>query len=198
MKTMEKKLQQNKRLFDKIAAKYDNNIIKWWTHRYHTPVLREIVANKNTKILDIGCGTGELLLQLQGKARLSGIDISEKMLTIARKKLPHAVLKKAEVHHLPFNDNFFDCVVSTETFHHFPNQIAALMEMRRVAKKGSRVIVADINFYLRALHSLFQKIEPGNVKVNCAKEMMLLFQHAGFAAIQQKRFIFGILTSGKK
>ena len=92
------------------------------------------------------------------------------MLAVARTKLPkEATLLKADVHRLPFKDDFFDYVTSTEAFHHYHDQQKALQEMFRVTKTGGKIIIVDINFFLRHIHWLFQKIEPGCVKVNSKK-----------------------------
>ena len=88
-------------------------------------------------------------------------------------------------------------VVSTEAFHHYDDQLKALQEMVRVSK--GRVIVVDINFFLRPLHGLFEKLEPGCVKINNKKEMRELFREAGLREIRQKRsFLLAVATMGMK
>ncbi len=153
------------------------------------------------KLLDVSCGTGELLKTLARKpGKWYGVDISPEMLAVARKKLPASVvLKEALVHRLPFPDNYFEYVVSTEAFHHYDRQQKALKEMARVTKNGGKVIIVDINFFLPCLHFLFQKIEPGCVKINGRKEMQRLFEKTGLTNIQQQRsFLFAVMTVGKK
>ena len=61
------------------------------------------------------------------------------------------------------------------------------------------VIVVDINFFLRPLHGLFEKLEPGCVKINNKKEMRELFREAGLREIRQKRsFLLAVATMGMK
>ena len=200
MKTPDKNIQQNSSFFNRGAKRYDNFLLQFWMRRFHTPTLQELHLNQSTNILDISCGTGELLKTLQGKAELYGIDISEEMLTVARKKLePKVHLQKADVHNLPFQDHFFDYVITTEAFHHYYNQPKALQEMIRITKNGGKVIVTDINFFLKPIHWLFETFEPGCVKVNSKKEMKRLFQQAGLKNIRQKRnFGFAVMTVGEK
>lgn len=197
-------LEKNKTLFNQWAPTYDFPLFQFFMKKFHRPVLEEIDFLKNPAILDISCGTGELLrlLHINGKERgtLYGVDIAEKMLTIARRKLPHSVhLKKADVHELPFPDCTFDYVVTTEAFHHYYDQPKALQEMKRVLKERGKVIVVDVNFFLPLIHILFQKLEPGCVKINNRREMRMLFAKAGLQVVRQQRtFLFAVMTAGMK
>ncbi|HLD40277.1 MAG TPA: methyltransferase domain-containing protein [Candidatus Nanoarchaeia archaeon] len=195
-----KKIEENLSFFDRWASTYDRFLFQFWMKKFHVPVLKELLLNQKTKVLDISCGTGELLKKLEGKAELHGIDLSQEMLSKARAKLSQNVkLRKADVHDLPFKDNFFDYVISTEAFHHYYDQQKAVREMARIIKSGGKVIVVDINFFLKPIHWLFKKLEPGHVKINSRKEMKQLFQQAGLKDIRQRRnFLFAIMTVGEK
>ena len=201
---MNKKLQDNIDMFDKWALTYDFNLFQFWMRRFHKPVFQEVDLSQSVKILDLSCGTGELLKELyyqsKGKAKLQGLDISSKMLVVARKKLARDVLlKEGDVHHLPFPDNSFDYVISTEAFHHYYDQRRVMQEMKRVVRLGGKVIIIDINFFLRFVHWLFEKFEPGCVHVNSRGEMKRLFLEMGFVNIKQKRtFLFAVSTSAIK
>lgn len=119
---------------------------------------------------------------------------------MARLKLPSAIqLKVADVHHLPFSSNSFDSVLSTEAFHHYESQSKALQEMIRVTKKGGKVIVVDINFFFKPIHWLFQRVEPGCVKINNKREIKNLFENNGLTKVHQQRsFMFAVITVGIK
>lgn len=195
-----KKLEANKKFFGNWASTYDFSLFQWWMRGFQREVKKSFILSKETKILDISCGTGELLKELQGKAQLTGVDFSEEMLEKARGKLAKDVeLKQADVHELPFKENTFDIVISTEAFHHYYDQEKAVKEMMRVTKKGGKLMISDINFFSKVIHYLFEKIEPGCVKVNSKKEMYELFKKAGLKNITQKRsFLFAVLTIGEK
>lgn len=199
---MEEKTQVSVAFFTDLADRYDHPLIKWWMKKFQSGALEEIDLNKPSFILDASCGTGELLKTLQQcvhkKTRLVGVDITDSMLAIARKKLLASVkLEKQDVHHLKYKNCSFDYVISTEAFHHYALQKTALKEFVRVAKK--KVIVVDVNFFLPALHQLFAIIEPGCVKINTRKEMRQLFEEAGLKNIKQQRnFLFSIVTVGEK
>ena len=201
-KSLKESLKENVSFFDSWAGSYDWSVFQYWMKHFHVPILRKLEGKKDVSVLDMSCGTGQLLLAMHrlGVKRLYGADISDNMLDQARKRLPSSVvLRKADVHNLPFKANEFDYVVSTEAFHHYHDQTRALQEMKRVARKGGEVIVVDINFFSDFIHWLFQKIEPGCVKVNSKHEMQELFKLSGLAKISQKRyFLFSVMTSGVK
>ncbi len=194
--------RRNRKLFNRWASTYDFGLFQFWMKKFQVPAIKEIDFSKKPRILDISCGTGELLRSLAktGKSKLYGVDIAQKMLDKARKKLPAKVkLQKADVHRLPFKADTFDYVLTTEAFHHYYDQKKALREMSRVSRKGGRVIVVDINFFFRPVHFLFQKLEPGNVKINSREEMKKLFVEAGLNVEKQSRnFLFAVMTVGVK
>lgn len=193
------KREQNKVFFDRWASTYDFSLFQFWMKRFHRAVLDEIDQNKPVSLLDISCGTGELLRELKDKnITLEGIDYAEKMLKRAKEKLPASIkLQQGDVHYLPYKKNTFDLVVSTEAFHHYHDQTKALQEMARVSK--GKVMVVDINFFLPAIHWLFEKLEPGCVRINNKQEMRTVFERAGLKEIRQKRsFLFAVATMGRK
>ncbi len=195
----ENKVEENIAFFDRWARTYDKPLFQFWMQKFYRPALKIIDGGK---VLDVSCGTGEFLRKLatKKKTELYGTDISSQMIAKAQKKLGnHVQLKKADVHNLPFQDNYFDYVVSTEAFHHYYDQQRALQEMKRVLRKGGKAIIIDVNFFLRPIHWLFEKLEPGCVKINSRKEMKSLFQGSGLHnIIQHRSFIFSVLTMGVK
>ena len=196
---MTQKLADNERCFDRWASSYDFPLFQFWMRRFYQPALSSITTGK---VLDVSCGTGEFLRELlrKRKVKLYGIDYSAKMVALARAKLGKGVsLQKADVHRLPFPDNTFDYVISTEAFHHYYDQSRALSEMKRVAKGGATIMVADINFFLPVVHYLFERFEPGCVKVQSKSEIRDLFCRVGLKKVTQKRsFLFAVLTQGIK
>ena len=172
--------------------------------RFQKPVFQEINFSSLGAILDVSCGTGEFLKALyqksEGKGTLVGIDLASEMVEKARQKLPpEVVLKEADAHQLPFKDHKFDYTITTEAFHHYYDQEKALQEMKRVTKSTGKVIIVDINFFHRPVHWLWQKLEPGCVKINNKKEMKDLFEKVGLKVLKQERtFLFAVMTVGKK
>jgi ubiquinone/menaquinone biosynthesis C-methylase UbiE len=105
-------------------------------------------------VLDVGCGTGTLLIEAAKRVGPSGsthgIDGSIEMLAHARRKAAAqgitAIFVEASAERLPFPDVSFDVVLCTMMLHHLPvpMQIAAVVEMRRVLRPGGRIVIVDI------------------------------------------------------
>ncbi|MBS3126698.1 class I SAM-dependent methyltransferase [Candidatus Woesearchaeota archaeon] len=195
-----KRRENEEAFFDKWARTYDAPLFQFWMRKFYKPLL--LVISDKDKVLDVSCGSGEFLRELSERttAELHGLDLSSKMLAVANKKLKgKAHLQKGDVHNLPYPPDTFDYVISTEAFHHYDDQRKALQEMKRVLRKGGKAIIVDVNFGLQPIHWLFEKLEPGCVKMNSKKTMKRLLASAGFRNIQQRRsFVFSILTEGVK
>jgi SAM-dependent methyltransferase len=93
-------------------------------------------------VLDIGCGVGAFLRLVADRgARPFGLDASEALIGLARKRVPDADLRVGEMEALPYEDDSFDLVTGFNSFF-FANDIAAaLREAGRVAKPGAPVVI---------------------------------------------------------
>lgn len=95
-------------------------------------------ANEGEKILDSGCAFGRLYKGLEKKnVDYYGIDFSEKLIEIAKRKFPNAKFQTVNALNLPFPDNFFDKVYSISVLHHIPSKnyrLQYLKEIKRVLK----------------------------------------------------------------
>lgn len=87
----------------------------------------EIKLNKDTKLLDVGCGTG--LSAKVFDCDITGIDPAEKLL----EQCPFKTLK-AKAESLPFKDNEFDVVIAVTSIHNFDDIEKGLKEIKRVGK----------------------------------------------------------------
>jgi ubiquinone/menaquinone biosynthesis C-methylase UbiE len=115
-------------------------------------VLRLLAIKSGDRILDIGCGTGDLLSLCATRepgAILVGIDPDEDALELASHKIP-GTIHAAELHQgsaqdLPFEDDAFDIVCATRLLASFPARprAEALRECWRVLRPGGRLLVAD-------------------------------------------------------
>jgi ubiquinone/menaquinone biosynthesis C-methylase UbiE len=104
-------------------------------------------------VLDVGCGTGTLVLEVQrrvGKGgRVAGIDPGAEQIARARAKAARRHLpiefQLGVIEQLPFPDQTFDVVLSTLMMHHLPAPLKrqGLAEIARVLKPGGRLVVAD-------------------------------------------------------
>ena len=98
-------------------------------------------------ILDVGSGMGQILGHLMKyadqEARLTGIDLSSKMLRRAQRKLrsTRPRLMAADLAHLPFADGAFDCVTCGYVLEHLPDPRPGLSELARVMRPGGRMLL---------------------------------------------------------
>lgn len=138
--------------FDAWSRVYDFPLVQRATYRpVHDAVLRALAAEPCARVLDVGCGTGRLaarLVEAPSVLMVVGLDFSAGMLEQARARLASAeatALVRGDATRLPFADAAFDAAVSTEAFHWFPDQDAALAEIRRVLRPGGRLLLALVS-----------------------------------------------------
>ncbi len=105
-------------------------------------------------MLDVGCGTGTLALEVARRVgsragRVAGIDPGAEQIACARSKAArrHVPIdfQIGVIEQLPFPDQTFDVVFSTLMMHHLPNSLKrqGLAEIARVLKPGGRLVIAD-------------------------------------------------------
>ena len=136
-------------LFDLWSRFYDAPLVQRLTYRpEHDAVLRELRRAELGRVLDVGCGTGLLTSRIQRELQPEscvGCDFSRGMLNQAAGNNPGSPWVRGDALRLPFRDGYFDAVVSTEAFHWFPDQDAALVEFFRVLAPKGRLLVALVN-----------------------------------------------------
>jgi ubiquinone/menaquinone biosynthesis C-methylase UbiE len=153
-KDRERKPGEEPAKFDGWANKYD----QW----FQTPrgalvytlekdlILSLARPRKGEKALDVGCGTGNFTLALVEKdLDLYGLDVSEKMLAIAARKIA-AAGHKVVFHHgtmerIPLADNYFDLVLCVTALESSREPEQAVAEMCRVTRPGGRMVIAVLN-----------------------------------------------------
>ena len=98
--------------------------------------------SKDTVYCDVGCGSG-LAAEIAANigARVSGLDASESLLSIARLRVPQGDFRLGEMEELPFPARTFDLVTGFNAFQYAANPAAALAEAKRVVKPGGQVVV---------------------------------------------------------
>lgn len=197
---MEKKKELSKNAFNKQAKTYDFDIKGSHARQLYPFILKKVFNTKGKCILDIGCGTGELMLQIfneDSSYQLTGLDLSPEMLKVAKNKLgfnANFVLGDAE--NLPFDDNSFDSIICNDSFHHYPRPQIALIEMNRVLKKNGLLIIGDCyqkGITKMIMNGMMKFSHEGDVKIYSEKEMKDMmkpyFHHIIFEVVNHRSFV---------
>lgn len=134
------------RYWDKKSRTYDKEMGFFDRHLFGDS--RQWACEQATgSVLEVAVGTGLNLSAYPDDVTLTGIDWSEPMLDIARRRATeldrHATLQQADTHQLPFDDDSFDTVVCTFGLCAIPDHHRALREMTRVLRPGGRLILVD-------------------------------------------------------
>ena len=144
-------------MFDRIAGKYDqlNHFLSARTDiGWRKKAIRKLAPDHPRHILDVATGTGDMAI-LAGKMlnpeMVTGIDISEQMLNIGRKKVENEGLEsKIQLHSgdsetINFGENTFDAVMVAFGVRNFENLENGLKEMLRVLKPGGQVVILEFS-----------------------------------------------------
>lgn len=184
--------------FNRQASFYDESnaaTISKYPKECYPFILNMIKDRKYTSVLDMGCGTGAMLEKISKEnpeASLYGLDLSENMITEARKKnIPNAKYIVGDAEDLPYKSEMFDVVICNQSFHHYPNPEKAFKGVHRVLKKSGIFILCDMycNKIFRAIsNNVFLKLsKTGDVKTYSSKEVVLLLTNAGFKEVDWRK-----------
>src|SRR5438128_2883467 len=162
--------------------------------RHHLDItektMRRMDLRPGERILDLGCGSGwatRLLARMvgegpQGFGQVVGVDISDEMIRQARaasKEFENVMFVVGSSAQIPWEENFFDKVLSVESFYYYPDQERALAELFRVLAPHGRMFIL-INLYKDNPYSL-QWVDKLKVRVHvrsAAEYVDLLKKHA--------------------
>jgi len=171
-------------------------------------LIHEARIENSQSVLDIGCGTGTLMLLIMkahSDASVTGLDGDPEMLAIARGKLAKAGLSAqldhASADHMPYPDGSFDRVVSSLVFHHLDTEAkrGALAEAFRALRPGGRIAIVDIGAphtaIARLMAPLVRRLE--RAADNLDGLIPVFMREAGFSNVEERqpfRFLLGTLT----
>ena len=196
-------------------------------HKIEEKSVLSLINNKNSTVLDLGCGTGRILepLNKKGCAKLYGLDISSEMLKICKSHLSNStILLQHDFRiRLPFQSNSFDFVIATANtlISGIENPKKILKDIYRILKKNGKLIAGIYNAdYLTGnlVEKYYKKFPKdkilGFVKFDnkrkivyfgglysrwmTEKEIIELFNNSGFHKIKIKREGIGFIVIAKK
>jgi ubiquinone/menaquinone biosynthesis C-methylase UbiE len=110
------------------------------------------------KLLDVGCGTGDLLRRLGGRFECAGCDPADEMLQHARAVNPAAELAVAPAEALPFEDDRFDVALCIEVVRYLGDPRPALRELARVLRPGGLALVTFAPLATTSLYPLVNAV----------------------------------------
>jgi demethylmenaquinone methyltransferase/2-methoxy-6-polyprenyl-1,4-benzoquinol methylase len=214
-------------MFGRVAPRYDlanhllsANIDRYW--RNHTVArVRDVLQRPGSKVLDLACGTGDLLIALERDAGrgLLGSDFCHPMLTGAQAKLQRdslkSVLFESDALALPFPDSTLDLITIAFGYRNLANYRAGLVEIRRVLRAGGVLAILEFtqppnqtfasvyNWYSRKVLPVIggaisgapdaYRYLPESVrKFPDAPELAAMMQESGFARVDWEYLTFGI------
>lgn len=104
--------------------------------------LDRLAIGAGDRVLEVGCGSGVFLRVAADRgAVVTGVDSSERLVELARRRVPEAELAIGDLQALPFGDNSFDVVAGFNAFFFAADLVAALREAGRVARPGGSVVI---------------------------------------------------------
>ena len=148
------KKKQVEQMFDNISDNYDglNRVISMGTDvSWRKKVVAAVAATNPDSILDIATGTGDLAIQMAntGASRIVGLDLSDGMLSVGRKKIAAKELDvgiemiQGDSENLPFEADSFDAITVAFGVRNFENLELGLSEIFRVLKPGGIFVVLE-------------------------------------------------------
>lgn len=167
------KKENVRKMFDSIAPEYDklNHILSLdIDRRWRKAAVKEIVdTGSRLAVLDVACGTADFSIaiarKISGGSLVTGVDLSEKMLAIGRKKIVEEgltdkiVIEPGDCERLRFPDENFDRVAVAFGVRNFEHLGTGIKEMHRVLRPGGKVVILELsvpgNPLLRAMYKLY-------------------------------------------
>lgn len=216
-------------MFGRVAPRYDlanhllsaNIDVTWRNHTVQR--VRDILMRPDAQVMDLACGTGDLLVALEREAdrKLIGSDFCHPMLQGASQKLRRLSLQSALVEadalSLPLRDASLDLITIAFGFRNFSNYKAGLIELRRVLRAGGALAILEFtqppnkafaalyNWYTRRILPVIggaisgapeaYKYLPESVrKFPHAPELATLMRESGFERVEWEYLTFGIVA----
>lgn len=148
------KKKQIEQMFDNISGNYDglNRVISMGSDvKWRKKVIELVAATNPENVLDIATGTGDLAIQMvrTGAKKIVGLDLSDGMLSVGRKKIQKQNLSEriemiqGDSENLPFEDDSFDAITVAFGIRNFETLEKGLAEIHRVLRPGGIFVILE-------------------------------------------------------
>ena len=222
------KKEQVEQMFDNISGNYDglNRVISFGIDvKWRKKVIELVKATAPQAVLDIATGTGDLAISMAetDASRIVGLDISEGMLNVGRKKINEKGLTEriemiqANSEALPFENNSFDAITVAFGIRNFENLEKGLSEILRVLKPGGIFVILETSvptkfpfkqgyfFHTRVILPLIGKLfskdkvaysylSESAASFPYGEELNNILRKTGFISVEDKPQTFGVAT----
>jgi SAM-dependent methyltransferase len=181
--------------YNKIASDYAQH------RQVHPEVLRHLVSTgdlgRDSKVLEVGCGTGNYILALERLAGSQwwGIDPSQAMLAKARARSDGICVQSGRAEDIGLRSDFFDLVFSVDVIHHVTDRSACFRETYRVLARGGKACtVTDSEWIIRHRRPLAvyfpETVEPELKRYPPIFELRGLMEQAGLGWMNEQSVEF--------
>ncbi len=216
--TLDKTPASIRTMFNMIANKYDfvNNVMSFGTQNHvKNRAIKMLDIKPHDNVIDLCCGTGDLsgiIKKTSPHACITGIDFSEKMLSVAKEKYTDICFMQGDVTNLPYADNSFDFAVMGFGLRNILNAEKAVEEVYRILKPNGKFLHLDFgrkNFASR----VYDKMTPLLIKLftentqaysylikskqefPIPKDLIKDFESKGFKLVKRKDFLCGVISA---
>lgn len=190
--------------YDQIANQYEKKV---WFDQHILGVARlrrKLLSKASGRILEVACGTGQNLPLFAPNSEITAVDLSPKMLEVARenaaKQNLNVNLAVMNAEKLEFPDGSFDTVVSTLSTCTFPDPVSALQEIKRVCRPDGLILLlehghSDLPWLARYQDRHEYQHYQDHAGCRWNQNPLDLVQSAGIKMLRSKRSILGMFHS---
>lgn len=191
-------IELHRALAPRYAYRYSFEFSRLFQQDWHAEMISHVPPGAR-EILDLGCGTGFFLAELEEKHPGSvGLDISHDMLKVSDQYVPRAKLVTGDAERLPFRPGVFDVVFCKGSLHHTRDHVGFLANCRKALRSGGVLVMSEpcndnplIRLARRLMYKKSAHFDEGDEGFT-KKGIVSLCERAGFEVTEVKKY--GVLA----
>lgn len=196
-------IELHRTLAPRYAYRYSFEFSRLFQQDWHAEMISHVPRGA-TRILDLGCGTGFFLAELDAlHPGAVGLDISHEMLAVSRRYVPRARLVTADAERLPFQPGSFDVVFCKGSLHHVRDHVRFLSNCRASLRRDGVLIMSEpcndnplIRWARAILYRKSPHFDEGDEGFT-RKGIVALCEQAGFDVTLAKKYgVFAYVFAG--